>query len=177
MTVYNLVLFFHILSMLGLAIGVAFHWTMFHGAVSTRDGAESLRWIRAAARLPLLVLPSLTIILGTGIYLAARTNAFEQGWIRASLLSILLIAVVSIAGAPAVRALQRRVREEKIEEIRQTLLNPLLVLPVRMQLALLLAITFLMVMRTKLVSSLEIVAVGVAVGRLWSVSTRRTGRF
>ncbi|HMF78801.1 MAG TPA: hypothetical protein VK604_24300 [Bryobacteraceae bacterium] len=177
MTIYNVVLFFHILAMLGLMIAVAFQWTMLHSAISARDGEETFRWIRATARLPLLVFPSLVTVLGTGIYMAARTNAFGRGWISASFLSILFIAAVSIVAGPATRALQRYARQEKIEEVRRALLKPLLVAPVRLQFALLLTVTFLMVVRTNLVSSLQIVSVGVASGLLWSVSTWRTGRF
>jgi hypothetical protein len=211
MTPYNLVLFFHILAMVGLMVAVAFQWTMLHHAISAlhsakgadarsetvqgiagdsrgaldtatvlrelRDGDQTIRWIRATARLPLLVFPSLITILGTGIYMAARINAFGRGWISASFLSILLIAAMSIAGGPATRALHRYARQGKIEEIRRTLLRPLLVTPVRLQLALLLTITFLMVVRTNLAASLQIVSLGAAFGLLWSISTWRTGRF
>lgn len=177
MTAYNFVLFFHILSMLGLMIAVAFQWTMLRGAISARDGEETLRWVRATARLPLLVFPSLLTVLGTGIYMAARTNAFGRGWISASFLSILLIAAVSIAAGPATRGLQRYARDGESEQIRRTLRRPLLVVPVRLQVALLLTITFLMVTRTNLTLSLEIVSLGIAFGLFWSVSTWRTGRF
>ena len=43
MTIYNLVLFFHILSMLGLMIAVAFQWTMLGSAISARDAEEKFR--------------------------------------------------------------------------------------------------------------------------------------
>jgi hypothetical protein len=109
--------------------------------------------------------------------MAARTNAFGRGWISASFLSILLIAAVSIVGGPATRALQRYARQGESEQIRRILLRPLVVMPVRLQLALLLTITFLMVVRTNLIPSLEIVSLGTAVGLFWSVSTWRTGRF
>lgn len=163
--------------MLGLMIAVVLQWTMLHSAIYARDGEETLRCIRATARLPLLVFPSLVTVLGTGIYMAARINAFGRGWISASFLSILLIAAVSIMAGPATRALQRYARQGESEQIRHTLLRPLLVIPVRLQFALLLTITFLMVMRTNLASSLEIVSVGIALGLFWSVSTWRTGRF
>jgi uncharacterized membrane protein len=176
MTVYNLVLFIHILSMLGVAIAVAFHWAMHDKAISARDGEETLRWIRATAPLPLLLLPSLVAVLGSGIYMASRIQAFGRGWISASLLSILLIAAVSIAAGPATRALQRYAREGKSDEIRRNLVRPLLVIPVRLQVALLLTITFLMVVRTNLALSLEIVGLGTAMGLLWSVSAWRTRR-
>lgn len=145
MTLYNLALFFHILAMLGLTTVAAFHWTVFHSAISARNGEETLRSICSTARLPLLVFPSLAIVLGTGIYMAARRHAFGRGWISASFLSILLIAAFSIVAGPATRALQRYAREGKSEEIQRLLLRPLLVLPVRLQAALLLTITFLMV--------------------------------
>jgi hypothetical protein len=47
---------------------------------------------------------------------------------------------------------------------------------VRLQFALLVTIIFLMVVRTKLALSLEIFAIGVAVGLLWSFATWRAGR-
>jgi hypothetical protein len=177
MTVYNLVLFVHILSMLGLAIAVAFQWTMLHNAISARDSEDTLRWIRATARLPLLVFPSLVVVVGTGIYMAARINALGAGWISATFLSILLIAIVSMAAGPAARALQRHAQQGKKEEARQSLLKPLLAVSVRLQAALLLTIVFLMVTRTNLALSLGVVGVGIAFGLLWSVLTWRTGRF
>jgi uncharacterized membrane protein len=176
MTVYNFVLFIHILAMLGLAVGLAFHWTMYNKAISARDGDETLRWIRATAQLPLLILPSLIFVLGSGIYMASHIRAFAQGWISASFLSILLIAAVSIAGAPAARALQRCARERNIDETRRSLVHPVSVMPVRLQLALLLTIIFLMVVRTSLVVSLEIVSLGTAFGLFWSVFAWRARR-
>jgi len=176
MTVYNLVLFFHILSMLGLMIAVAFQWTMLRSAISARDAEEKIRWIRATARLPLLVFPSLLIVLGTGIYMAARINALAAGWISTTFLAILLIAFVSIVAGPATRTLQRYAREGKSEEIQRALRSALLIVSVRLQFALLVTIIFLMVVRTKLALSLEIFTIGVAVGLLWSFATWRAGR-
>ena len=177
MTAYNLILFFHILAMLGLTVAAAFHWTMLHNAKSARDSEQAARWIRATERLPLLVFPSLLVILGSGVYMAAHINAFGRGWINASFLAILLIAAVSIVGGPATRALQRYARQGKRDDIQRTLLRPLLVLPVRLQLALLLTITFLMVVRTNMAASLQIVSLGSVFGLLWSITTWRTGRF
>jgi uncharacterized membrane protein len=177
MSIYQFVLFFHILAMLGLTIAVAFQWTMLRNAASAHEGEQALRWIRATARLPLLVFPSLATVLGTGLYMAARISTFGSGWISASLLSILLIAAVSIMAGPATRALHRSAKLGKEDEVRRTLLRPLLVTSVRLQFALLLTITFLMVVRTSLAVSLQIVGIGAAFGLLWSVSTWRTGRF
>jgi uncharacterized membrane protein len=175
MTSYNFILFFHILAMAGLMIAVAFQWTMFRSAVAASDGDDTLRWIRATARLPLLVFPSLAIVLATGIYMAARVNAFGQGWIHATFLAILLIAVLSILGGPATRALQKEARQGNSDSIRRGLRRPLVVMHVRVQFALLLAITFLMVARTNLATSLAILSVGLAAGLLWSISAARAG--
>jgi uncharacterized membrane protein len=175
MTSYNFILFFHILSMAGLMIAVAFQWTMFRSAVSASDGDDTLRWIRATARLPLLVFPSLVIVLVTGIYMAARVNAFGQGWISATFLAILLIAAFSIMGGPATRALQKEAKHGNSDGIRRGLRRPLVVMHVRVQFALLLAITFLMVARTNLVTSLAIVGIGLVAGLLWSISAAHPG--
>ena len=164
---YKLVLFFHILSMIGLATADVFQWTMLRHAIAARNGEQALRWIRSTARLPLVVFPSLITVLGTGIYLAARINAFRQGWISASFLAILLIAVFSIAAGPAIRALQNHALEGKSGEMKRLLQRPLLIVPLRVRPALLLTIIFLMVMRTNLASSLQITGVGIACGLLW----------
>jgi uncharacterized membrane protein len=176
MLTYKLVLFFHILSMIGLVTADVFQWRMLRNAISARNGEESIRWIRSTARLPVIVFPSLITVLGTGIYMAARINAFRQGWISASFLSILLIAVFSIAAGPATRALQRHAQEGKREESQRLLLRPLLVVPLRLRLALLLTITFLMVMRTNLAFSLQIAGMGIACGLLWGVLAHRERR-
>jgi hypothetical protein len=173
---YKLVLFFHILSMIGLASADVFQWTMLRNASSARNGEEAIRWIRSTARLPVVVFPSLITVLGTGIYMAARINAFRQGWISASFLAILLIAVFSIAAGPATRALQSHAQEGKSEEIRRLLLRPLLIVPLRLRLALLLTIIFLMVMRTNLASSLQITGAGIACGLLWGVLAVRRAK-
>ena len=169
MSVSNFVLFFHILSMAGLMIAVSFQWAMFHSAVSATDSIDTLRWIRATARLPLVVFPSLLVVLATGIYMAARVNALGQGWVRATFLAILLIAAFSIVGGPATRALQKEAKEVNSDSIRRGLRRPLIVMHVRVQFALLLAITFLMVARTNLTTSLAVVGIGLATGLLWSV--------
>jgi uncharacterized membrane protein len=176
MTAYNFILFFHILAMAGLMIAVVFQWTMFRSAVTASDGSDTLRWIRATARLPLLVFPSLVIVLATGIYMAARVNAFGQGWISATFLAILLIAVFSIMGGPATRALQKEVKHGNSNGIRRGLRRPLVVMHVRVQFTLLLAIIFLMVARTNLATSLLIVGLGLSTGLLWSISAARAGQ-
>jgi hypothetical protein len=176
MTVYNLVLFFHILSMVGLMIAIAFQWTMLGSATSARDAEERFRWIRATARLPLLVFPSLLIVLGTGIYMAARINVLNAGWISATFLAILLIAFLGMMTGPTTRMLQRYARESKSAEIQQALRKPLLIMSVRLQFALLVTIIFLMVVRTRLALSLEILAIGIAAGLVWSFAASRSGR-
>jgi hypothetical protein len=177
MTLYNLLLFLHIVAMLGLMTAAAFQWIMFRGAIFSLSSEQSLHWIRSTERLPRVVFPSLLLVLGTGIYMAAHTHAFGRGWISGSFLSILFVAVFSIVGGPATRNLQRNAREGRSEDIRRALSQPLLVIPVRLQLALLLTITFLMVMRTDLTLSLQIVGIGIALGLIWSLFTWRTGRF
>jgi uncharacterized membrane protein len=176
MTAYHFILFFHVLSMAGLMIAVAFQWTMFRSAASATDGRDTLRWIRATAQLPLVVFPSLLVILATGIYMAARLSAFGQGWISATFLAILLIAVFSIASGPATRTLQREAMQGNTEGLRRDLRRPLVVMHVRVQFALLLAITFLMVARSNLTTSLAIVGIGLLAGLLWSISAVRASR-
>jgi uncharacterized membrane protein len=176
MSTYNFILFFHILAMAGVMIALALEWNMLYRAVFSSDNDETFRWIDSISRVPLLLFPAFLTVIGTGIYLAARSHLLERGWIRASFLSILLIAAAGITASVGMQSLQRYARQRSGDQIRRALLSPVLIIPMRLQAALLLTITFLMVVRTDFSYSLQIVGVGAVLGVCWSVFALRTAR-
>lgn len=175
MSAYNFVLFFHILAMAGVMIALALEWSLLYRAASASDD-ETFRSVNSISRVPLFLLPAFLTVIGTGIYLAARGHLLERGWIRASFLSILLIAAAGIAASVGMRSLQRYARQKKGDQIRHALLSPVLIIPMRLQAALLLTVTFLMVVRTDFSYSLQIVSIGAVLGLCWSIVAWRTGR-
>jgi hypothetical protein len=91
MNLYSLGLFAHIISMLGLFAGIAIELVTIR-ALKQASPAESGIWIGLWPKLLPLTIASSVLLVASGIYLAASSSGFGQGWIQVSMLALVIIA-------------------------------------------------------------------------------------
>ena len=151
-----LVPFVHIVGVLLLFVGLGVEWVAI-GALSRsptlrraeRWARRSLRWQIAAAAL----------ILGSGVAMAARLEVFQLAWVNVSLVALLLIAALAgIASRSRRRAEDRRIGQ-------------LWPASVATRIVLALGVFYLMVAKSRIVESLIVMAVALALGAVAATRT------
>src|SRR5581483_9202879 len=107
MTVYSLVLFFHISAVLTLfAVLSSEVLSLFHmRRVSTLT--EARRWIELVPGLRLIAIGSMLVILFSGVYMTVRMSAFELVWPKAAMVGLLFIAPFGALTGRRMRAIRR----------------------------------------------------------------------
>src|ERR1035438_5431525 len=90
-TFYSVLLFAHIASAFLLFAGLALEGTLFGFLRRNPDLASFRAWSRVFSFAPRLYGPSLGVILLSGGYLGVRMRAWDQGWIRVSFATLLVI--------------------------------------------------------------------------------------
>jgi protein-S-isoprenylcysteine O-methyltransferase Ste14 len=107
MTPYSIVLFLHIIAMLGLFIALGTELLILSRVSRTVDRAEARAWMRASAISPAVALPSIALILLTGSFLAARTRGWAMAWIQVSLGAMALIGLLGGIAGRRMRAVRQ----------------------------------------------------------------------
>jgi len=171
----SVMLFVHLVGVLGLFVALALEWVSLDAVrgATTRD--EGVRWARVNAALPRITAIAVALILVTGIYLGARIGVLAEAWMRASYAAMVLIAII---GGPASRAQMRALRRSAedrgnraLEGLRAAASDARLRLSVRMRVAFGLAIVYLMIRKpeTGEAAVLFIISAMVAVGMALSM--------
>jgi uncharacterized membrane protein SirB2 len=93
MNLYSLIVFSHIVATLGLFAGLTIEWVMV-SALKRADPAETQICIHLWPRVLPLTILSAVLLITSGIYLAAMTSVFPQGWTQISMLAVFIIAVL-----------------------------------------------------------------------------------
>jgi hypothetical protein len=185
MSIYTIVLFFHVSGAIGYFIGTG---TWLFGLSALRR-AQRVEQVRALTNLvgrsgPLFGI-SVLLILVTGLYMALTAWGLRTGWIDVALISLILIAPLGTALIePRRRAIDRLAREAPDGPLSQALEerthDPVLLTALQTLAALLLGIVFLMTTKPALTDSLIVMAValvlGLASGLLLSRATRIRGQ-
>jgi uncharacterized membrane protein len=172
MNLYRFCLFTHLLGMLGMAVGMSYEWFLFQNAVGPAN--EIRQWIRASRTLAPIVLLSTLVTAASGISLAVMLRAWPQGWVRVSMGALLLIAAMGVVAGRRTRQLRRLETSGNTERLRSLILHPMLQTPIRVRITVFLSILFLMVANDTAGASLGSVAIAIALGLLWSFSSRRS---
>lgn len=181
MSLYNIVLFVHVIGAIGyfLSIGV---WLFI--LVGLRR-AQHVEQVRALLHLNDLSGPvgagSVMVLLISGLYLAFTAWRQQNGWILVALISlILIVSITAVLTAPRRSAIVKQLAHEApdgalSETLKQHIHDPVLSATFCTVAVLLLGIVFLMTTKPELVSSLIVMAVALVLGLLASllVSRRR----
>jgi hypothetical protein len=181
MTIYTIVLFFHVSGAIGYFIAIG---TWLFGLAGLRR-AQRVEQVRALSHLvgrlgPLFGISGLLIIV-TGLYMAITAWGLLTGWILVALISLLLIAPLSTAFIePRRRTIDRLAQEAPDgplpEALEQSTHDPVLSTALQTVTALLLGIVFLMTTKPALLGSLIVMAIALVLGLAsGSLFSRRKG--
>jgi uncharacterized membrane protein len=175
----SLMLFAHVVGVLGLFVGLGLEWIGLDGMRRSRTRAEALPWLRLVASVPRLSGMALAAIVVSGVYLGARIGALGNDWMRASYGALLLMAIVS---GPVARSAMRALKnaadvpaDGPVSTLRTAAFNPILRLSLRVRIAFGLAILFLMIAKPDAGESLLVLALA-SMGTIATSITTRTTR-
>jgi hypothetical protein len=166
---YHLALFTHILGAFGLIAALTLEAMVLRGLRHAVQAEDARTWLFGARVFQRLAPASLGLILIPGLYMMA-TAWGPKGWI--------LVALGGLAGLVAVGGLLTGVRMARIgpavgrasgplgPDLQRALRDPVLLTSIRIRVALVLAIVFLMSVKPSLIISLAFVAVAAAIGLL-----------
>lgn len=182
MSIYTIVLFFHVSAALGYFIGNGV-WLVGLSALRRAQRVEQVRTLLGlVGRVVPLFGISLLLLLATGIYMTATTWGFQTGWIDVALTSLLLLFLLAtVLIDPRRRALLRLVREAPDgslpQSLEQRIHDPILSTSLQTVAAVLLGIVFLMTNKPALLISLIVMVVALALGvasGMFVLRSRRT---
>ena len=176
---YQFALFLHIIGGFGLIAAITVEAVGLRGLRRTTQSSDAMMWLRLLRSIVMRLTPSsLGLILVTGLYMVATTWG-PRGWILVALGSLVLLGAIGALGTgrrmarigPAVG----RAQGPLSAELREMLRSPILLLSLRVRLAIVLGVVFLMTMKPSAVASLVVMVVAVAVGLLAGQIPARRG--
>ena len=178
MTLYSLVLFFHVTAVLTLFAAMTFEvLSLFHlRRASTL--AEVRLWMDPVPRLPAVTAGSLLIVVFSGIYLTVRMSASGEAWPKVTIAAVLFVAPIAAITGRRMRAIRRACATATAidSELRGRLQDPFLKVSLGIRIAVILGIVLLMGAKPELPESAGTVGASLVLGLLSSgVASRRTG--
>ena len=177
---YPFALFLHIVGAFGLIASVTLEAVGLRGLRHATQADEARMWLGLSRPLVTRLAPaSLGLILVTGLYMTA-TAWGARGWILVALGSLVVLAVVGAFGTgmriarlePAIRGAHGPLGDE----LRRRLQDPVQLMSLRVRLAIVVGVAFLMTVKPAFVISLIVVVLAAAIGWLaGQLPPRRTG--
>ncbi|TME53795.1 MAG: hypothetical protein E6I60_08495 [Chloroflexi bacterium] len=165
--VYHLVLFLHILGAFGLIAALTFEAIGLRGLRRATQREDALMWLGLSRTVQRLAPASLGVILVTGLYMTA-TSWGARGWILVALAGLVAVAVIGglLTGVRMARLgpAVGRASSPLSNELRSALRDPTLLTSIRVRLALVIGIAFLMSVKPSLAISLVVVVLAAAIG-------------
>src|SRR6266700_559287 len=170
MSIYNIVLFVHVIGAIGYFLGIGI-WLFILVGLRRSQHVEQ---VRALIHLNDLSAPfgaaSAVILLAAGLYLALTAWSLLTGWILVALISLILIVpTTAVLIAPRRSTLVKQLARETPEDVislalKQRIYDPVLWTTVQTVAVLLLGIVFLMTVKPGLGGSLIVMAVALVLG-------------
>ena len=184
MNIYTIVLFLHIISAIGVCIGIS---VLLLGVALLRR-AQGVEQVRTTLTFVTTAFPiagfSMLLLLAAGFYLALTAWSLRTSWIAVTLISLVLMITLgaSLIG-PRMRAIVMSTRETPDgslpSQLSARIHDPLLFTVLLIQALMLLGIVFLMTTKPELAGSIIVMGValvlGLALGVLVSRSRRTRG--
>jgi hypothetical protein len=171
MTLYSLVLFFHVTAVLGLCAALSFEVLSLYQLRRASTLSEVRRWIQPVPGLPLVTAGSALVIFISGIYLALRMAAFDLAWPKVTIAALLLIGPFGALTGKRMRALRQVCAGAKAinSELISRLQDPFLKASLSIRVAVFLGLVLLMSAKPELWESISIVVASVVFGLLSSI--------
>jgi hypothetical protein len=167
---YQLALFLHIIGGFGLIAAITVEAIGLRGLRRATQRNDALVWLGISRGIVMRLAPaSLGLILVTGLYMVA-TAWGPRGWILIALASLLLVGVIGAFGTglrmarigPAVG----RAQGPLSDELRRTVRDPILLISLRVRLAMVLGVVFVMTVKPSAGASLVVIVLGIGLGLL-----------
>jgi|SRR5262245_41843405 len=93
MDLHRLVLFSHLAAMIGLFAALALEGVSLTSLRRCTSYEQAREWTGLWSLLVPLAVPSLLVVLGSGIYLATTFGLWELGWTKAAIPTLVIVAV------------------------------------------------------------------------------------
>jgi hypothetical protein len=169
MSLYTLVLFIHILGVIGLFVGLSFLWAGVLRLRRARTVAEVRAGTRLAGSQRILLLVSSLLVLAAGVYLVEAAWQWETPWILLSLATLVVIGVLNSAiSARRLATIEKAVADDAggllPPTVQRQLADPVLLTSVQTAGMLGLGVVFLMTVKPDLVGSLITLVVALVLG-------------
>jgi hypothetical protein len=165
---YPFALFLHILGAFGLIASVTLEAVGLRGMRQATEADQARTWLAISRRLVIRLAPaSLGTILVSGLFMTALSWGLT-GWIAVALASLVVLAVIGAFGTgmrmarlePAVS----QARGPLSDDLRQRLRDPLLLTSLRVRVAIVLGVAFLMTVKPTFIAALAVVVLAAVVG-------------
>jgi uncharacterized membrane protein len=169
--VRSLVFFVHILGMLVLFGGMGVEFLILGAVRRSTTQEQASPWFSVCAVLPLVFGISVGLILASGVYMMARSELYNSGWVSVSIGSMVLMGIL---GGPVIRSRMNAIRQAGLDNGTAATLNrhasdPVVRASLFIRLAVGLAIVYLMIAKPGLSESLVLTGVAFALGAAISV--------
>ena len=177
---YQLALFLHIIGALGLIAAITVEAIGLRGLRRATNRDDALMWLGISRGIVMRLAPaSLGLILVTGLYLVASAWG-PRGWILVALGSLLLLGVIGAFGTglrmARIGPALGRAQAPLSHELRRMLRDPILLTSLRVRLAMVVGVVFLMTLKPSAVASLVVIVLAIALGLLAGQIPARRGR-
>jgi hypothetical protein len=169
-SLHRLVVFLHVAAAVGMLVTLAIEWVSLRGLAKSATYEQARDWSGLWNLLLPLGLPAILVVLGSGIYLATTLGAWELGWVKVAVPTIVLIALAGASVSP------RRNRLGSLltagtgplsSEMHRQLRHPLLSSSWRWRAALSIGLLFLMTVRPE--AGVSTIGVFALLGVVWSL--------
>lgn len=169
MTLHVLIVFVHLAGAVTLFLAFGIEWAAISFLGTAKSSEEAQSWLRLARLGPLINGPALLVAILSGGYLASLISAFKQGWVSASFVGIVVVAVLGGAiNAPKMRAIRLAIPNGGVA-LSAALQNKALPVSVRLRTFAALSIVFMMVAKLSFGQSILALIGGLLVGLVISV--------
>jgi hypothetical protein len=171
----RLVLFLHVAAAVGMLATLAIESVSLRGLARSTTYEQARDWSGLWSLLLPLGLPATLLVLASGIYLATTLGAWELGWVKVAVPTIVLIAVAGASIGPRRNRLGALVATGTgllPRETRRQMRDPLLRASWRWRAALSFGLLFVMTVRPE--SAVLTIGLFALLGVVWSLPGWRT---
>jgi hypothetical protein len=171
MDAYRLVLFCHVLAVVGLFAALAVEWVSLHRLRESTSYEVAREWSGLFGLLVPLGMPATLVVLASGIYLATTLRVWELGWVRLAVPTLVVVAVAGAIVGPSRNRLRAAIASGDgalPQHLVAQLRHPLLMASWRVRLALLAGLLFEMTVKPDLRGDVAVTGGALLVGLAWS---------
>src|SRR5262245_9543782 len=93
MDLHRIIMFFHVAAMVGLFAALAIEGVSLRSLRRATSYEQAREWAELWSLLAPIGIPSVLVVLASGIYLATTLGLWEFGWVKVALPTVVIVAV------------------------------------------------------------------------------------